>query len=80
MHPASCHHKHYLLVCLTSDPFRWNANYITAGMFTYDTRAREAILELLNLCRQRAGWPIKPLGDELQQMWGVKESTEPYGS
>ncbi|KAK8219052.1 hypothetical protein IWZ01DRAFT_428167 [Phyllosticta capitalensis] len=40
-----------------------------AGMCTQDARKQEVILELIDACRQRTGWPIKPLGEELQELW-----------
>lgn len=40
-----------------------------AGMFAQESRAREAILKLLDSCRQRTGWPVRSLGVELQQFW-----------
>lgn len=52
----------------------WEANQGLAGIFTQENHAHEAILELLESCRERTGWPIKSLGVELQQLWG---STEP---
>ena len=45
-----------------------------AGMFTQDKRAREAILGLLESYRERTGWPVRSLGEELQQFW---EDCEP---
>jgi hypothetical protein len=54
---------------------RSNANLNAAGIFTQEPRAREAILELLELCRKRTGWPVRSLGDELQQIWGLHEPT-----
>ncbi|KAJ6072303.1 hypothetical protein N7467_010388 [Penicillium canescens] len=46
-----------------------------AGIFTQEPHAREAILELLESCRKRTGWPVRSLGDELQQIWGLHEPT-----
>lgn len=40
-----------------------------AGMFCNERQGRTAILALLELCRNRTGWPVKPLGDELKQLW-----------
>ncbi|KAJ5815078.1 hypothetical protein N7474_006855 [Penicillium riverlandense] len=47
-----------------------------AGIFTQEHYAREAILELLESCRGRTGWPVKPLGEELQQFWKNQEPTK----
>ncbi|KAJ5602100.1 hypothetical protein N7510_011634 [Penicillium lagena] len=44
-----------------------------AGIFTQEHCAREAILELLESCRERTGWPVRSLGAELQQFWGNHE-------
>ncbi|PYI06993.1 hypothetical protein BO78DRAFT_429277 [Aspergillus sclerotiicarbonarius CBS 121057] len=46
-----------------------------AGMFTQEIRAREAILELLEACQERTGWPVRSLGAELKELWGRHEST-----
>ncbi|PYH91367.1 hypothetical protein BO71DRAFT_421613 [Aspergillus ellipticus CBS 707.79] len=45
-----------------------------AGMFTQERQARDAILELLETCRERAGWPVRSLGVELQELWGRHQS------
>ncbi|OGM51128.1 hypothetical protein ABOM_000020 [Aspergillus bombycis] len=47
-----------------------------AGMFAQEPGAREAILELLESCRERSGWPVRSLGAELQQLWESHESRE----
>jgi hypothetical protein len=51
----------------------WNvkscANDRVAGIFTQDKQARGAIVELLDLCRDRTGWPTRSLGIELQHIW-----------
>lgn len=46
-------------------------------MFAQGTDAREAVLELLDSCKQRSGWPVKPLGDELRELWWARESPKP---
>ena len=38
-------------------------------MCIQDTRQRQAVLNMIDSCRQRTGWPIKPLGEELQAFW-----------
>lgn len=43
-------------------------------MFAQGTHACEAVLELLDLRKQRSGWPVKPLGDELRELWWAHES------
>ncbi|KAL1619953.1 hypothetical protein SLS56_009872 [Neofusicoccum ribis] len=43
----------------------------SAGLCVQDTKQREAILELIKKCRNRTGWPIKPLEDELQTLWTI---------
>ncbi|KAF7596517.1 hypothetical protein BBP40_001389 [Aspergillus hancockii] len=50
-----------------------------AGMFTKETRSREAVLGLLDSCRQRTGWPVKPLRDELRQFWDSQEPAKASG-
>lgn len=40
-----------------------------AGNCTQDGRRREQIVNLINTCRQRTGWPTKPLEDELRELW-----------
>jgi hypothetical protein len=52
-------------------------NLDTAGIFTQEPHARDAILELLESCRKRTGWPVRSLGDELQQIWGLHEPIRP---
>ncbi|KAL3464949.1 fungal-specific transcription factor domain-containing protein [Aspergillus heterothallicus] len=47
-----------------------------AGMFTQDSRSRECVLDLLESCRQRTGWPVHSFGDELKQQWKALESHE----
>ncbi|KAL2822021.1 fungal-specific transcription factor domain-containing protein [Aspergillus granulosus] len=47
-----------------------------AGMFTQDSRSRECILDLLESCRQRTGWPVQSFGTELKQIWKTFNSHE----
>ncbi|KAL3479968.1 fungal-specific transcription factor domain-containing protein [Aspergillus californicus] len=47
-----------------------------AGIFTQDGRSRECILDLLDLCRRRTGWPVRSFGDELRQSWKAFESCQ----
>ncbi|KAL4953282.1 fungal-specific transcription factor domain-containing protein [Aspergillus filifer] len=51
-----------------------------AGMFTQDARARECVLDLLESCRRRAGWPVHSFEDELKQLWMAHESKKPNGN
>jgi hypothetical protein len=44
-----------------------------AGMYIQDRQARICVLELINLCRQRTGWPATPLIDELKELWGTSD-------
>lgn len=46
----------------------------TAGTYTQGINARKAVLGLLASCRERSGWPVKPLGTELQQIWDKQDS------
>ncbi|KAL5339456.1 fungal-specific transcription factor domain-containing protein [Aspergillus crustosus] len=48
-----------------------------AGMFTQDSRSRECVLDLLESCRRRTGWPVHSFGDELKQVWMTSESPKP---
>ncbi|KAF9888295.1 hypothetical protein FE257_008868 [Aspergillus nanangensis] len=49
-----------------------------AGLFIQEHNAREAVLELLDSCRERTGWPVRSLGGELQQFWGKgQQPTKP---
>jgi hypothetical protein len=50
-----------------------------AGTFTQDSRSRECVLELLESCRQRTGWPVRSFGRELKQLWRTFESHEEQG-
>lgn len=52
---------------------------ISAGIFARDDHVRKSILEFLDSCRQRTGWPVNPLGDELQQLWTAYESPQAGG-
>ncbi|KAF8850768.1 hypothetical protein BDZ45DRAFT_602390 [Acephala macrosclerotiorum] len=45
-----------------------------AGMCVQDLRQREAVLGMLDACRQRTGWPIRSLSEELHVFWGSSES------
>lgn len=38
-------------------------------MSTSDTLRRRHILRLIETCRHRTGWPVKPLEEELQAVW-----------
>lgn len=53
-----------------------SANQDIAGIFTQELYAREAILELLESCRRRTGWPVRPLSEELQQFWENQEPSK----
>ncbi|KAL4886965.1 fungal-specific transcription factor domain-containing protein [Aspergillus karnatakaensis] len=48
-----------------------------AGMFTQGNRSRECVLDLLESCRRRTGWPVHSFGDELKQLWTTAESPKP---
>ncbi|KAL4739431.1 fungal-specific transcription factor domain-containing protein [Aspergillus similis] len=51
-----------------------------AGMFTQGSNSRECVLDLLESCRRRTGWPVHSFGDELKQIWKSHESPKPKGS
>lgn len=40
-----------------------------AGMCIQDVLQREAVIKLIDSCRQRTGWPIKSLSEELKEFW-----------
>jgi hypothetical protein len=40
-----------------------------AGMFMQDPRQKEAVLEMLDSCQKRCGWPTPSLRSELEQIW-----------
>lgn len=66
----------YIGLSLSSNSWAVHANQDIAGKFTQDQRDRKAILELLESCRDRSGWPVRSLGEELQQFWEDHESTK----
>ncbi|KAJ6142339.1 hypothetical protein N7497_011438 [Penicillium chrysogenum] len=47
-----------------------------AGLFAQGHNTREAILELLEACRERSGWPVRSLGEDLQHLWADHEPTK----
>ncbi|KAK7902430.1 hypothetical protein LTR67_002075 [Exophiala xenobiotica] len=40
-----------------------------AGMCTSDDRKRTEIRRLMALCRQKTGWPVKPMDNDLRAIW-----------
>jgi hypothetical protein len=42
-------------------------------MCIQDTARRRAVLRLIESCRQRTGWPIKSLAEELEAVWNKAE-------
>ncbi|KAH7134307.1 fungal-specific transcription factor domain-containing protein [Dactylonectria macrodidyma] len=40
-----------------------------AGLLIEDRRQRNCVLDLLDKCRKRSGWPVKSLGEELKARW-----------
>jgi hypothetical protein len=65
----------FIGACFSVDDMERRANYFLAGIFTQDNQARGAIVELLDLCRDRTGWPTRSLAVELQQIWDRHGST-----
>ncbi|KAL4764164.1 Zn(II)2Cys6 transcription factor [Aspergillus foveolatus] len=51
-----------------------------AGMFTQGSHSRECVLDLLDFCRRRTGWPVHSFGDELKQIWKSHETSKPNGT
>ncbi|KAL5001838.1 hypothetical protein BDV10DRAFT_158825 [Aspergillus recurvatus] len=43
----------------------------SAGMFTQRSNSRECVLDLLESCQRRTGWPVHSFGDELKQLENV---------
>jgi hypothetical protein len=41
----------------------------SAGSCTQDPRKRAAIVELIDICQQRTGWPTKSLSEDLRVEW-----------
>ncbi|PVH79520.1 hypothetical protein DL98DRAFT_560777 [Cadophora sp. DSE1049] len=46
-----------------------------AGMCIQDSRQRQAVLQMIDACRRRSGWPVSSLGDELQAFWDSSAAT-----
>ncbi|KAF4433819.1 Transcription activator AMTR1 [Colletotrichum fructicola] len=44
-----------------------------AGIPLESRRERNCVLGLLEACRERSGWPVKPLGEELSARWEISE-------
>lgn len=40
-----------------------------AGMFMQDPRQKEAVLDMLDACQKRCGWPTPSLRFELEAIW-----------
>lgn len=40
-----------------------------AGMFMQNPRERECVVEMLDTCQKRCGWPTPSLRSELEQIW-----------
>lgn len=43
-------------------------------MCVQETRQRDKVIELINACRKRSGWPVKSLAEELQAFWETGDS------
>ncbi|KAH7357202.1 hypothetical protein BKA65DRAFT_222572 [Rhexocercosporidium sp. MPI-PUGE-AT-0058] len=46
-----------------------------AGMCIQDSKQRQAVLQMIDACRRRSGWPVTSLGDELQAFWDSSAAT-----
>lgn len=44
-------------------------------MCIQDMQQRQLVLNLIDLCRQRSGWPVAALGEELQAFWETPDGT-----
>jgi hypothetical protein len=51
-----------------------SSDILIAGMFMQDPRQRKCVLEMLDSCRDRCGWPTSSLGDELEKVWEDPDS------
>ncbi|KAL4804487.1 fungal-specific transcription factor domain-containing protein [Aspergillus unguis] len=51
-----------------------------AGLFTQGSNCRNSVLDLLESCRQKTGWPIHSFGDELKRIWMAHESATSKGA
>ena len=47
----------------------YNLTAYAAGMFMQNPRERECVLEMLDTCQKRCGWPTPSLRSELGQIW-----------
>ncbi|KAF5017327.1 hypothetical protein F66182_10756 [Fusarium sp. NRRL 66182] len=45
-----------------------------AGVFMQSPKQRSCVLEMLNSCQQRCGWPTPSLGSELEEIWTNPDS------
>ncbi|KXH32025.1 catalytic activity [Colletotrichum nymphaeae SA-01] len=45
-----------------------------AGMPLENSRERKCVLNLLEACHARSGWPVKPLGEELKLQWEASDA------
>jgi hypothetical protein len=43
-------------------------------MCVQDLRQREAVINMLDSCQLRTGWPIISLGEELRTFWNTNET------
>ncbi|GLA08973.1 hypothetical protein AnigIFM60653_010777 [Aspergillus niger] len=78
--------KHYVEdICGIAMTLKDNASSLMSsqavfiGIFTQEKRAREDILELLESCRARTGWPVRSLGVELQELWESQDAKAAAG-
>ncbi|OJZ80536.1 hypothetical protein ASPFODRAFT_85851 [Aspergillus luchuensis CBS 106.47] len=78
--------KHYVEdICGIAMTLKDNASSLMSsqavfiGIFTQEKRAREDILELLESCRARTGWPVRSLGVELQELWESQDAKAATG-
>ncbi|KXH68806.1 catalytic activity [Colletotrichum salicis] len=45
-----------------------------AGIPLENSRERKCVLDLLEACHNRSGWPVKPLGEELKLRWEASDA------
>lgn len=69
MHRACCPHNVSSLVGPQCNLWIYNLTAYTAGMFMQNPRERECVVEMLDTCQKRCGWPTPSLRSELGQIW-----------
>lgn len=61
----------YVLLTQAFFPSLLSSDSTIAGLPLEDSQQRRCVLNLLDSCRRRSGWPVKSLGEELSVRWGA---------